>query len=235
MTAKRRFWFFTGVFLCALVALLAVVLSGPKYPVAIVRVVDASGAPVAGAVVSPAGLRTKAGPFAADWYSWGLANLHEGPKVVPVTTDANGLARIPYPKHVFERIETGTIILTVSHPDFVTQRPERVVSTAPAYGAPLRDWVNYFVRHVKHLGGADRPHHPSSRRAIGNLRRARLARPPKAFSALRASAGKVGTPAPHFGAIPNPALSRRESSKTARIQSALSRLTRRRGVVQRRH
>lgn len=128
----------------AFVALLicGLFLSIPKTPVALVHVVDSTGKPVAGAVVRPEGLRTKSGPYASGWYGWSK----EGSKVPndPVATDKDGIARIPYPTYVFERIETGVIIPSVNHPDFVPDRPELVVNTTPPIGSPPRVWLNYF-------------------------------------------------------------------------------------------
>jgi hypothetical protein len=48
---------------------------------------------------------------------------------------------VPYPKFVFERIETGVLCLSVNHPDFVPDRPERTVATALPAGAPLKSRV----------------------------------------------------------------------------------------------
>jgi hypothetical protein len=49
----------------------------------------------------------------------------------PVTTDTNGHARPRYPKYVFEKIETGTICLSVDHPDFVLERLEQSAVSSP--------------------------------------------------------------------------------------------------------
>ncbi|MDB6112314.1 MAG: hypothetical protein JWR69_4064, partial [Pedosphaera sp.] len=59
-------------------------------------------------------------------------------------------AHVPYPKYVFERIETGTIICSFSHPDFVPDRPERVMATAPPAGAPWRMWFDELWGRVQH-------------------------------------------------------------------------------------
>src|SRR6267143_126879 len=95
------------IFFCPLVLLVIVlgllIATAPKHQVAIIRVVDASGKPLAGSVVRPEGLRTKPGPYVSGWYSW-RADLN-GVTNPPVTTDTDGYARVPYPKYVFERIE----------------------------------------------------------------------------------------------------------------------------------
>lgn len=125
---------------CFLLLLGWLLWSSPRYPVALIRVVDAAGKPVAHAVILPEGLRTKPGPYVSGWYGW-VTGKSGAPKN-PVNTDANGYAQVPYPKYVFERIETGTIIFSVNHPDFVPDRPECVVTTAPPAGAPWRVWAD---------------------------------------------------------------------------------------------
>jgi len=68
----------------------------------------------------------------------------------PVTTDKDGYARVPYPKYVFERIETGTLCLQVNHPDFVPELPERMVATAPPAGAPWRVRLDNLWNRIRH-------------------------------------------------------------------------------------
>lgn len=121
--------------------------SAPKSPIALLRVLDAAGKPVAGAVITPEGMRTKSGPFSADWYNWGKGR--DVPDT-PVTTDKNGFASVPYPKYVFERIETGTLCLAVNHPNFVPSRPECVVSTALPAGAPWKDRFTEILDRIQH-------------------------------------------------------------------------------------
>jgi len=52
---------------------------------------------------------------------------------------------VAYPRYVFEKIESGTLCLRVSHPDFVPDRPERQVDAGLPQGTPIRerfkDWV----------------------------------------------------------------------------------------------
>src|SRR5690242_11036884 len=133
---KPRGWLLVLILVvigCALM-LGALLRSSPRHPIALVRVVDAAGKPVAHAVISPEGLRTKPGRYASGFYYW----MTDGRGVPnnPVSTDAEGYAQVPYPKYVFERIETGRIILNVNHPDFVPKEPECVVATGPPAGAP---------------------------------------------------------------------------------------------------
>lgn len=142
----RRFLPLAAVVFAAvlLVGLWAMV---PPHPVAHIRVVDEAGAPAAGAVIQPEGLRTKPGPYVSGWYGWRTAT-NGGVANPPVTTDNEGYARIPYPMHVFEQIETGTLCLSVTHPDFVAVRPERIVATAPPAGAPWRVWLNELTSRI---------------------------------------------------------------------------------------
>ncbi len=122
--------------------------SAPKHPVALIRVVDASGKPVAGAIITPEGLRTKPGPYRSGWYGWPTTgNSVSNP---PVQTDANGFARVGYPKYVFERIETGVLCLSVNDSHFVPDRPERDVAIAPPAGAPWRVWADYLKDRLMH-------------------------------------------------------------------------------------
>lgn len=134
-----------GIFLLLLLAWM--VLSQPRNPVALIRVVDAKGNPVAGAVITPDGLRPKSGPYASGHYGWNTRN--SGVSNAPVHTDASGYARVPYPQFVFERIETGQISFSVSHPDFVSDRPFRDVATEPPAGAPWQVWWKYLWDRIR--------------------------------------------------------------------------------------
>jgi hypothetical protein len=129
-------------------------VQGHRNPVAIIRVVDSAGKPVAGAVIKPEGLRAKPGAFQSGWYQWSAKR--QGVTNAPVRTDRDGLATIPYPKYVFERIETGTLCLSVKHPDFVADRPECVVAIAPPAGAPLMVVVNYYLDRIRRRPGIAR-------------------------------------------------------------------------------
>lgn len=139
------------VIFAALLALLGDVVwllaSGPRNPVALLRVVDASGNSIAGAVIHPEGLRTKPGPYVSGWYSWGAGENNVPDS--PVITDSQGYARMIYPKYVFERIETGTLCLGVEHADFVPDRPECRVALVPPTGAPWRVWMEYVIDRIR--------------------------------------------------------------------------------------
>lgn len=80
-----------------------------------VRVVDEKGLPVAGAKVQPFALRVRGDEASA--YGWDPGRF--GPKD-PVTTAADGVARVPYPVVAMpeERFATVKLLLTVDHPDF---------------------------------------------------------------------------------------------------------------------
>jgi hypothetical protein len=133
--------------ICVLLLLVWVVMSTDKHPVALIRIVDSAGKPVAGAVIRPDGLRTKAGPYVSGHYGW--RTVPNGVANDPVVTDGNGYARVPYPKHVFERIETGQISFSVSHAEFVPDRPFREVTTTPPAGAPWREWADYLWNRIQ--------------------------------------------------------------------------------------
>jgi hypothetical protein len=139
------------IIIAALVCLVSIVAwlvaSGPRNPIALLRVVDPSGKPIAAAVVQPEGLRTKPGPYVSGWYSWrtGQNKVPDSPAM----TDSEGYARLPYPKYVFERIETGTLCLSVEHPDYVPARPECRVTIAPPTGAPWRVWIDYLTDRIR--------------------------------------------------------------------------------------
>ena len=90
MKPITRRWIFlvAGAFL--VLALLALIATAPQHPVAVIRVVDGSNKPIAGAVIHPEGLRTKPGPYVSGWYGW-RADLN-GVTNPPVTTDTDGYA-----------------------------------------------------------------------------------------------------------------------------------------------
>src|SRR5439155_13524915 len=90
-----------------LILLVLAILLAPKHPVASIRVVDTAGKPVAGVVITPDGLRTKSGPYNSGHYPW--RREPDWPVNDPVSTDADGYARVSYPRYVFERIETGQL------------------------------------------------------------------------------------------------------------------------------
>ena len=95
-----------------------------------IAVVDESGKPVEGAEVEAHGLRTKK-IRSGDWYRW----RGEAQKAV---TNAQGVARIQYPKYVEEQMETGKVDVLVSHKLFVVSRQEVSVDGSSKPVALLR-------------------------------------------------------------------------------------------------
>lgn len=83
------------------------------------RIVDADGLPVSGAVVTPFGFRTRVDQ-ASHWI-W-LDRFH-GPKPSG-TTDADGQISISIPKFVTEELEAGEVSWSVEHEDFVSSRED---------------------------------------------------------------------------------------------------------------
>ncbi len=141
-------WWVLLVAALGLVLLLAwLITSVPKHPVALIRVVAAAGKPVSGAVIRADGLRPKPGPYSHGHYGW--RPRPDFPPNDPVISDAHGYGSVPYPKYVFERIETGEISFSVSHPDFVADRPFRTVTTRPPAGAPWRVWADYLWARIQ--------------------------------------------------------------------------------------
>ncbi len=127
-----------------LVLVLAIIAAGlfyirstPPNPVAVIKVVDTSGKPIAGAIIRPDGLRPKR--INGHW-GWSEDNPV---KPTPVTTDARGIARVPYPRYVFEKTETGEISFGVEHSNYCSDRPFRVVSAAPPANATLKDQATF--------------------------------------------------------------------------------------------
>jgi len=91
-----------------------------------VLVLDPDGNPVEGAMVYCTGLRSKVEPGS----HWGWDDEY-GP-LPKIQTNAEGIAAMPYPKYLTEKIETGTMTWTVEHPEFVDFREDRSVSDDPA-------------------------------------------------------------------------------------------------------
>lgn len=152
---KRRYWLATISLSIVACVILGLWLTAPRYSVAFIQVVDAAGKPVAGASVFVEGMRTKPGNFQSGWYGWNHARSsvpHE-----TVVTGPDGWAKLPYPKFVFEYIETGTLCLSVNHPDYVPARPERVVASAPPAGAPWRIRLEDIWDRLRHKKLVARP------------------------------------------------------------------------------
>ncbi len=92
-----------------------------------VQVLDPDEHPVEGATVKPRGLRTKV--QRADWWGWRTDRDGDVPQIL---SNSEGVAEVPYPKYVMEKLETGTLNLNVTHPDFVQFDADRSVDSNPA-------------------------------------------------------------------------------------------------------
>ena len=91
-----------------------------------VRVTNEKGEPITGAIVEPSGLRTV--KERGSHWGWWEESFGPAPKI---ETDENGLARMPYPKYVTEKLEVGEVTWRVNHPDYVLFREDRKVSDDP--------------------------------------------------------------------------------------------------------
>ena len=92
-----------------------------------VLVTDPDGNPVEEAVVKPFAMRTKAEP--GSHWSWIPERHGEQPKV---TTNADGIAVIPFPKYTMEKIETGQVTLSIKHPEFIPFSGDRSAESEQA-------------------------------------------------------------------------------------------------------
>jgi len=92
-----------------------------------VLVVDPDGYPVENATVFPSGLRTKIEP--GSHWRWRGDIFGPPPKL---QTNAEGLVDLPFPKYVTEKLEVGTVTVSVQHPDFVTFWEDRSIDDEPA-------------------------------------------------------------------------------------------------------
>ncbi len=119
-------------------AAIFLLIGEPPAPVAKIKVVDLTGRPIAGATIKPDGLRPKGG---GGHYSWTEEN-----EIKPnsTTTDADGIARVPYPRIVCEHIETGEISFEVHHPEFCSDRPFRTVSPTPPANARISRKLQFW-------------------------------------------------------------------------------------------
>lgn len=143
-------WILLVAALALLGVFLLVVFGGmATHPLARLRVVDPAGSPVSGASILVDGLRTKEGPYGSGHYFWSATNQNGTPKPA-VVSDAEGYAVVEYPRFVFERIETGQISFLVQHPNFVPDRPFRVVSSVPPFGAPWKEWWEFVESRLRH-------------------------------------------------------------------------------------
>jgi hypothetical protein len=92
-----------------------------------VKVIDPDGHPVEEATVYCTGLRSKEQPGS----HWGWSGQQLG-KVPKIKTDAEGIAKMPYPKMLSDEYTTGEMTWSVEHPDFVNYRRDHSVDDDPA-------------------------------------------------------------------------------------------------------
>jgi hypothetical protein len=143
----RKIWRWLVLGLIGLVVASPVVfvsIESNRPPEALIRFEDEKGRPVAGAIVTPDGLRPKKN---GGHYSW--TDRHEV-KPLPVTTGPDGVARIPYPHFVFEQLQTGQISFAVDHPDFCRDRPFAVVDNSPTRRDPWKVRFEYIIERLRH-------------------------------------------------------------------------------------
>ncbi|WP_145375423.1 Ig-like domain-containing protein [Symmachiella dynata] len=91
-----------------------------------VRVVDALGNPVPGAIVMPVGFRALAQP--KGYYEWVTERFGTQPKV---KTGADGIAAIQIPKFAREQLEIGQVFWMVDDPDHVVYTQAHAIQDDP--------------------------------------------------------------------------------------------------------
>jgi hypothetical protein len=142
---KTRVRIALGLVPAALVVLLLYALFAPPAPLAHIRVLDEGGRPVAGATITPDGLRPKKN---GGHYMWNSDLDRSGVRAVTVRTDADGYARVRYPFYVIERLETAELSFVVDHPHYCADRPFRVVGASPPANAPIRERLQYWLMRI---------------------------------------------------------------------------------------
>ncbi len=115
----------------------------------LVVVQDDDGKPIAGATITPQGLRVK-GIHAADAYTWRKDLFGPPEKVV---TDAEGKAYIKYPVEGIpeEKEYTGKLFFSVTHPDYSTVRPQEYSVDTPE--KPIRMTRGIHLKVSGYIGG----------------------------------------------------------------------------------
>lgn len=148
VTNKSRFkqWLvlITALILATLFAV-AYLLS--KKPAAMIRIVDVTGNTVPGATVRPYALRPKHEGGHHGHYLWTKDRYDVSPEAV--VTDRKGVAIVPYPEFVFERVETGEISVSIRHSRYISDNNDIVVSTSPPIGAPWKVRLRYIIDRLR--------------------------------------------------------------------------------------
>ena len=126
-----------------LATLFAVAYLLPKNPATMIEIVDAAGNTVSGATVKPYALRPKRAGGQSGHYIWTKDRYDVSPD--SVVTDSEGIAIVPYPEFVFERVETGEITVSIRHPRYVSDNHDVVVSTSLPRGAPWKVQLRHII------------------------------------------------------------------------------------------
>jgi len=102
-----------------------------------VQVTTPDGLPLAGATITPTGLRSK--EERGSWYGWGRRPV---PGILYGTSDATGMATITYPARVRDELTVAVVTVTVEHPEYCGAQLElNVDAPGPivlARGTPVR-------------------------------------------------------------------------------------------------
>jgi hypothetical protein len=129
-----------------LVAGAFLLFSASRVPTLRVVVVNESGAAIQGAKIQPDGIR---GTDRAH-YSWADTFTV---KPLPVTTDASGVARIPFPRYIVERVRSIELSFGVDHPDYSPERPfvqvRAPIRSTTAFAQRLQFIYQDFIQSAK--------------------------------------------------------------------------------------
>lgn len=127
-----------GFGLIVLLIVTVLLVREPATPVALIRLVDGGGKPVAGATVTPDGLRPKNDGSHYGWEESRTVKPH------PVISNGGGVAPLPYPFYLEEKLETGGITFSVDHPNFCPHSADVVVDPSPPLNAKFKSKVKYW-------------------------------------------------------------------------------------------
>ncbi len=112
-------------YLLVMAGLAVLILRQPRPQTAMIRLVDDQGKPVAGAVVTMAGLIAKS---PQNWWWWNEEKF--GPRG-PYTSGADGLLEFSYPRFHNGRRETGAVDLMIAHEKFHPDYKKVIVDASP--------------------------------------------------------------------------------------------------------
>jgi hypothetical protein len=127
---------------------LIVVLAG-RNPILHIQVVDSRGVPIAGAAVTPDGIRGTDGGH----YGWRYTDVSNSKShQEPTRTDTKGRADISYPPFITERVRSIEVSFGVEHPDFCPERPFLKVSSPITSKTPFLQWIEFMCQDLRHGG-----------------------------------------------------------------------------------